>query len=73
MTNLGTSEKIKEMKGIVFMNNIETQFEPAYFFAAMKLIQQLCADGLISREMFQEILSENSDKVDASEFVFYNS
>ena len=55
------------------MNNLETQFEPAYFFAAMKLIQQLCADGLISREMFQEILSENSDKVDASEFVFYNS
>lgn len=56
-----------------FMNNMESEYESALYFAALKLIQQLCADGLISEEMFHEILNENADKVDTSEFLFYRS
>lgn len=43
------------------MNNMESEYESALYFAALKLIQQLCADGLISEEMFHEILNENAD------------
>ena len=55
------------------MNNIESEYESKLYFAALKLIQQLCADGLISEEMFREIINENADKVDAAEFLFYSS
>lgn len=51
------------------MSNIETNKNPEYCFAALKLIEQLFGDGKISEFMFNNILSEYADVVDVSEFI----
>lgn len=42
---------------------------PDYYFAALKLIEQLFRDGKIPEYMFRNILSEYADIVDETEFV----
>ncbi len=51
------------------MDKIEMAKNPALYFAALKLIEQLYRDGKISAFMFRNILEEYSDLVDIGEFV----
>jgi hypothetical protein len=45
-----------------------TEATPAEIFAALKLIEQLYKDGHIPQYMFKNILYEQSDIVDITEF-----
>ena len=51
------------------MDKIEMAKNPALYFAALKLIEQLYRDGKISASQFRNILEEYSDLVDIGEFV----
>ena len=59
-----------------FANNpsirkIVDEKDSKHVFAALKLIEQLYHDGLISGNMFQNILNDYADIVDLSQFVIY--
>lgn len=59
-----------------FAQNLSTdkivdEKESKYVFAALKLIEQLYHDGLISVRIFQNILNDCADTVDLSQFVVY--
>ena len=51
------------------MNTINMNKDPAYCFAALKLIEQLYRDGKIPGFMFRNILSDYADIVDESLFI----
>ncbi|MDD4495981.1 MAG: hypothetical protein PHV32_16850 [Eubacteriales bacterium] len=51
------------------MNTINMNKDPAYCFAALKLIEQLYRDGIIPGFMFRNILSDYADIVDESLFI----
>ena len=44
---------------------------PDRCFAALKYIEQLCKDGLISKAAFKSILKDYADIVDISKFITY--
>ena len=54
------------------MNIIKKREDSDYYFAALKLIEQLYKDGKIPKFMFQNILNEFADFVDLSAFVDYD-
>ena len=51
------------------MNTININKDPAYCFAALKLIEQLYRDGKIPGYIFRNILSDYADIVDESLFI----
>lgn len=55
------------------MNRIEMSKNPDYYFAALKLIEQLYKDGKIPNFMYRNILNEYADIVDVTAFVIGNS
>ena len=55
------------------MNKIEMSKNPDYWFAALKLIEQLYKDGKIPNFMYRNILNEYADIVDVAAFVIGNS
>lgn len=64
------------MEKRTFANNpsirkIVDEKDSKHVFAALKLIEQLYHDGLISARMFQNILNDYADIVDLSQFVIY--
>ena len=64
------------MEKRTFANNpsiskIVDEKDSKHVFAALKLIEQLYHDGLISVRIFQNILSDYADIVDLSQFVVY--
>lgn len=50
------------------MNKIQTGLAPEYYFAALKLIEQLHKDGELPTYIFRNILKDYSDVVDISAF-----
>lgn len=50
------------------MNKLQTGLGPEYFFAALKLIEQLHKDGELPAYMFRNILNDYADIVDLSAF-----
>ena len=54
------------------MNIIKKKEDSTYYFAALKLIEQLYKDGKIPKFMFRNILNEFADFVDLSAFVDYD-
>ena len=64
------------MEKRTFANNpsirkIVDEKDSKHVFAALKLIEQLYHDGLISVRIFQNILNDYADIVDLSQFVIY--
>jgi len=55
------------------MNIINKNMNPGYYFAALKLIEQLYKDGKIPKYMFHNILNDYADKVDLSAFIICDS
>ncbi len=53
------------------MNTINTEFTADYYFAALKLIEQLYKDGEIPAYMFRNILKDYADVVDLSKFAIF--
>lgn len=51
------------------MSKIAGKESPAHCFAALKLIEQLYRDGQIPEHVFQNILNEYADVVDAAAFI----
>ena len=51
------------------MNSIDISKNPAYCFAALKLIEQLYRDNKIPEFMFHNILADYAGIVDVSEFI----
>ena len=65
------------MEKRTFANNpsiskIVDEKDSKHVFAALKLIEQLYHDGLISLRIFQNILNDYADIVDLSQFVVYD-
>ncbi len=54
------------------MNIIKKRKDSAYYFAALKLIEQLYKDGQIPKFMFHNILNDYAELVDLSAFVEYD-
>ncbi len=54
------------------MNIIKKREDSTYYFAALKLIEQLYKDGQIPKFMFQNILNDYAELVDLSAFVEYD-
>ena len=50
------------------MSKINAEYSAEHYFAALKLIEQLYKDGLISAQMLRSILNEYADVVDLSKF-----
>ena len=50
------------------MSKINAEYSAEHYFAALKLIEQLYKDGLISAQMLRSILSDHADVVDLSKF-----
>lgn len=50
------------------MLTIKQEYTPDYYFAALKLLEQLCWDRKISPQMFQDILNDYADIVDLTKF-----
>ena len=50
------------------MSKINAEYSAEYYFAALKLIEQLYKDGLISAQMLRSILNDYADVVDLSKF-----
>lgn len=55
------------------MNTMNTDKRPEYYFAALKLIEQLYKDGKIPDYMYHNILNEYADIVDISAFIIGQS
>ena len=54
-----------------FIDKIGDEKESKYVFAALKLIERLYHDKLISERVFVNILNDCADTVDLSQFVIY--
>ena len=50
------------------MSKINAEYSAEHYFAALKLIEQLYKDGLISAQMLRIILNDHADVVDLSKF-----
>ena len=50
------------------MSKINAEYSAEHYFAALKLIEQLYRDGLISAQMLRSILNDYADVVDLSKF-----
>ena len=50
------------------MSKINAEYSAEHYFAALKLIEQLYKDGLISEQMLRSILNDHADVVDLSKF-----
>ena len=50
------------------MSKINAEYSAEHYFAALKLIEQLHKDGLISAQMLRSILNDYADVVDLSKF-----
>ena len=50
------------------MSKINAEYSAEHYFAALKLIEQLYKDGLISAQMLRSILNDYADVVDLSKF-----
>ena len=50
------------------MSKINAEYSAEHYFAALKLIEQLYKDGLISAQMLRSILNYHADVVDLSKF-----
>ena len=50
------------------MNKLQTGLGPEYYFAALKLIEQLHKNGELPAYMFRNILNDYTDIVDLSAF-----
>ena len=50
------------------MSKINAEYSAEHYFAALKLIEQLYKDGLISAQMLRSILNDYADVVDLSQF-----
>lgn len=50
------------------MLTMKQGYTPAHYFAALKLLEQLCWDGKISPQMFRDILNDYAEIVDLSRF-----
>ena len=50
------------------MSKINAEYSAEHYFAALKLIEQLYKDGLISVQMLRSILNDHADVVDLSKF-----
>lgn len=55
------------------MNTIDKDKRPEYYFAALKLIEQLYKDGKIPDYIYHNILNEYADIVDISAFIIGQS
>ena len=53
------------------IDKIVDEKESKYVFAALKLIERLYHDKLISERVFMNILNDCADTVDLSQFVIY--
>jgi len=59
---LGNGGTVMEVK------RIDTPLSPEYYFAALKLIEQLHKDGKLPAYIFRNILNDYADVVDLSQF-----
>ena len=50
------------------MLTMKQGYTPEYYFAALKLLEQLYWDGKISPQMCQDILNDYAEVVDLSKF-----
>ena len=50
------------------VKRIDTPLGPEYYFAALKLIEQLHKDGKLPAYIFRNILNDYADVVDLSQF-----
>ena len=50
------------------MSKINAEYSAEHYFAALKLIEQLYKDGLISAQLLRSILNDYADVVDLSKF-----
>ena len=50
------------------MLTMKQGYTPAHYFAALKLLEQLCWDQKISPQMFRDILNDYAEIVDLSKF-----
>ena len=50
------------------MSKINAEYSAEHYFAALKLIEQLYKDGLISAQMLRSILNDYADVVDLSKY-----
>ena len=50
------------------MSKINAEYSAEHYFAALKLIEELYKDGLISAQMLRSILNDYADVVDLSKF-----
>ena len=50
------------------MSKINAEYSAEHYFAALKLIEQLYKDSLISAQMLRSILNDHADVVDLSKF-----
>ena len=50
---------------------LDTALTPDYYFAALKLIEQLYKDGKIPAYMFRNILNDYAGVVDLAKFTVY--
>ena len=50
------------------MSKINAEYSAEHYFAALKLIEQLYKDRLISAQMLRSILNDHADVVDLSKF-----
>lgn len=50
------------------MITMKPEYTPDYYFAALKLLEQLCWDQKITPQMFRDILNDYADIVDLTKF-----
>jgi hypothetical protein len=50
------------------LSKINAEYSAEHYFTALKLIEQLYKDGLISAQMLRSILNDYADVVDLSKF-----
>ena len=67
ITRFGTQTKIAQLQRRFIMDKMN-KTEKSNLFGALKLIEQLYYDGLISRHIFYNILQEYSQDVDVTMF-----
>lgn len=59
------------MRRLIYMIIINKEYNSGYYFAALKLIEQLYKDGKIPKHMFLNILADYANVVDLSAFADY--
>lgn len=52
---------------------MKQEVNAGYYYAVLKLIEQLYKDGKISKHVFQNILNDYANAVDISAFVDYET